>query len=192
MSTVMPAPWTLRYGPRFAAVVVLGLGIFLLVVEGSIRTFEAHFSALVLSLTGVARAQPMGYSVVFPQGHQWIGYSITAGCTATLLAVPFFFISSGLLLSRRVSITRGILGLAVVTTLVWMVNQLRLLLIGASMRLWGFRVGYERSHVLAGGILSTLGVAMGLAIFVVLIVRDRRPRQGAPSPELPEAAPSPS
>jgi len=162
------------------AVVLAVAGILLLVVEGSIRDVEARFSAFLLSLTGVAHARPMGYSVIFPQGHQWIGYSITAGCTATLLAVPFFFISSALLLTRRVRIARGFVGLAVVTVLVWLVNQLRLLLIGASMRLWGFQTGYNRSHVLAGGVLSTLGVAIGLAIFLGLVVRERR---ATPGPE---------
>ncbi|MGP0029821.1 MAG: hypothetical protein ACLPVF_04870 [Acidimicrobiales bacterium] len=187
VSLALPS-WSRRIrGPQLVAALLVAAGVVLLVVESSIRDIEAHFSAFLMSLTGVAHAHPMGYSVIFPQGHQWIGYSITAGCTATLLAVPFFFISAALLLTRRVSVGRGFLGLVVVVALVWLVNQLRLFLIGASMRLWGFQTGYNRSHVLAGGVLSTLGVAIGLAIFLGLIVRDRRTTAG---PDLPTGGPA--
>lgn len=177
---------------RVAAVVVAVAGVVLLVTESHVRQFEAHASALLLRLTDVAHAaHPTGSSVIFTQGQHWVGFSIAAGCTAALLIAPFFFISAGLLLSRRVSIRRGMIGLLVVSVLVWLVNQLRLLLIGASMQLWGFRTGYDRSHVLAGGVLSTFGVAAGLGIFLMVIVRERhasadspggRPRKGRSSP----------
>jgi hypothetical protein len=160
---------------RIVAGAVALAGLVLLLTESHVRVFEARVSSFFLSVTHIAQARPMGYSVIFAQNQHWIGYSITAGCTATLLAVPFFFISSGLLLTRRVSITRGLVGLAVVVVFVALVNQLRLLLIGASMQVWGFTTGYNRSHVLAGGVLSTFGVAIGIAVFLVLVVHQRRP-----------------
>jgi hypothetical protein len=160
---------------RVVAGVVAASGLVLLLTESHVRVFEARVSSFFMSVTHIAQSRPMGSSVIFAQGQHWIGYSITAGCTATLLAVPFFFISSGLLLTRRVSITRGLVGLAVVVVFVAMVNQLRLLLIGGSMQLWGFTTGYNRSHVLAGGVLSTFGVAIGIAVFLALAVRQRGP-----------------
>jgi hypothetical protein len=160
---------------RVVAGVVALAGVVLLLTESHVRVFEARVSSFFMSVTHIAHARPMGYSVIFAQNQHWIGYSITAGCTATLLAVPFFFISSGLLLTRRVSIARGLVGLAVVVVFVALVNQLRLLLIGGSMQLWGFTTGYNRSHVLAGGVLSTFGVAIGIAVFLALVVHQRRP-----------------
>jgi exosortase/archaeosortase family protein len=167
----------LRISRIAAAVIALG-GVALLLTEGHMRALEANVAAIALRLTAVTHARPTGSTVAFVQGHHWVGYSIAAGCTAALLIAPFFFISAGLLLSRRVSIRRGLFALIVTSVLVWIVNQLRLLLIGESMRIWGSRTGYDRSHVLAGGVLSTFGVAVGVAIFVGLMVRDR-PRPGA-------------
>jgi exosortase/archaeosortase family protein len=165
---------------RVDAAVVAGVGLAILLTESHMRQIEAAASAFVLRLTHVAgTAHPTGSAVVFNQGPHWVGYSIAAGCTAALLIAPFFFVSAGLLLSRRVSLSRGLIALVVVTVLVWAVNQLRLLLIAASMQLWGFRTGYNRSHVLAGGVLSTFGVAIGVVIFVLLMIRERPSARGS-------------
>jgi hypothetical protein len=43
------------------------------------------------------------------------------------------------------------------------------------MRLWGFSSGYSRSHVLAGGVISTLGVAVGIAVFVIVVLSRPHP-----------------
>jgi exosortase/archaeosortase family protein len=111
--------------------------------------------------------------VIFPHHQQWIGYTIAASCTSALLIAPFFLIGGALLLWGRIRITRGLIALVAVTVIVWLVNQLRLLLIGTSMRLWGFKTGYSRSHLLAGGIVSTLGVAIGIAAYVALLLHQQ-------------------
>ena len=165
---------------RVDALVVAGVGLVILLTQSHIRQVEASASALLLRTTHVAgSARPIGSAVVFNHGSNWFGYSVAAGCTAALLIAPFFFVGAGLLLSRRVSLARGLVALAVVTVLVWVVNQLRLLLIAASMQIWGFRTGYNRSHVLAGGVLSTFGVAVGVVIFVLLMIRERSSARGS-------------
>jgi exosortase/archaeosortase family protein len=156
------------------AVLVAGAGIALLVTESHVRLFEASAAAAILRLTRLGGAHSVGTAVIFPHHQQWVGYTIAASCTAALLIAPFFLIAALLILSRRVNIARGLLALAVVTVIVWLVNQLRLLVIGASMRIWGFRTGYSRSHLLAGGVVSTLGVALGIAAFVALMLHERQ------------------
>jgi hypothetical protein len=63
---------------------------------------------------------------------------------------------------------------------IFLVNQLRLLVIAGSMLAWGFRTGYERSHVFLGTVLSTVGVIIGVIIFVwMLIGRPDHSRAGS-------------
>lgn len=52
------------------------------------------------------------------------------------------------------------------------------------MQLWGFKSGYSRSHVLAGGIISTIGVAIGVAIFLALLLH-QRPTRTPSHPSIP-------
>jgi exosortase/archaeosortase family protein len=174
----LPAPrkWPIN---RLIAPLVAGAGILLLISESHVRHLEAGAAAGILRLTALGHAHAVGSSVIFPHHQLWIGYTVAASCTAALLIAPFFLIAALLILSGRVRIGSGLLALAAVTVIVWLVNQLRLLVIGASMRLWGFQTGYSRSHVLAGGVVSTLGVALGIAAFVALMLHERSP--GSPS-----------
>lgn len=55
-------------------------------------------------------------------------------------------------------------------------NQARLFVVAASMRVWGFRSGYERSHIFLGTILSTIGALAGLVLFVWLVVKEDSPK----------------
>lgn len=173
---------------RLLAVVLAAAGVGLLLTESHIRLWEARLSADIMSVTSIGHAQAIGSSVIFPHHNQWIGYTIAASCTAALLITPFFFIGAGLILSGRIPITTALIALAVITVIVWFVNQLRLLIIGASMQLWGFKSGYSRSHILAGGIISTLGVAIGVAIFLALVLHDRPGRRGTRFPSSPSTS----
>lgn len=136
-------------------------------------------AATVLRLTGLGNAHALGPSVFFQQNHHWIGYAVTTGCTAALLIAPFFFIGAGLLFFRRLNVGNTLAAVAIVGVLIWVINQLRLLIIGASMHFWGFRTGYDRSHILAGGVLSTVGVTIGVVAFLAFLLRER--------PDLPTA-----
>jgi hypothetical protein len=71
------------------------------------------------------------------------------------------------------------LTVAATTVLLAAVNQLRLAIIVASMRLWGYEAGYERSHILIGSAVTTLGLAAVVALFVFALAGGRRPHPGA-------------
>jgi hypothetical protein len=71
-------------------------------------------------------------------------------------------------------VRRTVVSVAAIAILIAVINQGRLWLIGASMRHWGFQTGYDRSHVLAGGVLSTIGVTLGLVVLAVMALGERK------------------
>jgi exosortase/archaeosortase family protein len=152
-----------------AAVALAVLAVVLLVLQQAVRRVEATFSAGFLRVLHVRPAKSIGTSVVFPLHGHWVGYSLSVGCSAALLIIPFVLISAGLVASRRVPIGRCLESLAAVTLILFFVNQLRFLVIAASMVLWGYRTGYERSHVFFGTALSTIGVVAGVIVFVFML-----------------------
>jgi exosortase/archaeosortase family protein len=152
---------------------MVGVGVALLFGEARLRLVEASMAAALMRVAHLADAHALGSSVFFLHSQQWIGFTVATGCTAALLIAPFFFIGAALMFLRRLKVSHTLLALAVVSLLIWLVNQLRLILIGASMQLWGFKTGYDRSHVLAGGVLSTVGVTIGIVAFLMFMLRER-------------------
>jgi len=161
-----------------AGFIAAGAGVIL--AQHQIRFFEARLSALVLAGTHVTtHAQSIGPVVAFHIGRGWGGLSLTAGCTAALLMTPFLLVGAGLLLARRIGVARSLVSIAAVAVIVFAVNQLRFLLIAGAMQVWGFQTGYERTHVLVGGLLSTFGVAVGVVVFLVALSTIAKPRPKA-------------
>ncbi len=149
----------------------MALGALLLIIgQSSIRPVEAWASAAIIKATHVAPARSLGSAVVFPLKTRFVGFDITAGCTAALLVTPFFLLAAGLVFTRRTSIARGLGTLAAVALGLFVVNQARLLVVALSMRLWGFERGYEISHVFLGTVVSTLGVLAGVLLYVRAVV----------------------
>lgn len=157
----------------FAAAMV-GLGAAALIGQEQVRRTEAMGSAGLLNLLRVAPAASLGTAVTFPAKGRYVGFTIAPGCTVALLVVPFFLVAGVLLLAGRVQPGRATATVAIFTLLVSVVNQLRLLVIAVSMRVWGFPAGFDRSHVLLGTLVSTIGVVGGLLLFLRMVL---------PSPE---------
>jgi exosortase/archaeosortase family protein len=157
--------------------VVVGAGIEVILGQSAIRSVEAHAAAELAATLGVVPAHSLGTAVVFPLDQRFVGFSLTAGCTASLLAAPFFLIAAGLVATRRISIPRGLFTLGLVSVILFTVNQLRLLVIALSMRVWGFTTGYNRSHVLLGSLVSSVGLVVGLLLFVLAMVYERRAQE---------------
>lgn len=148
-------------------------GVAMFVSQTHLRAVEATMAAAIMRVTDLANARALGPEVIFTHGQHWIGYTIATSCTAALLIAPFFLVGAALLVGRRLGLRRAFLAVGVVSVAVWLVNQVRLLLIGASMQLWGLKTGYGRSHVLAGGVISTVGVTIGVVAFLALMLRER-------------------
>ncbi len=180
-----PVPGRSDVGPQRyrsalpAGAAVLALGLALLIWQSRFRVAEATLSSWVLGVARFPGAGSAGHTIIFPLRGQWVGLSLTAGCTAALLMAPFFIIGALLFASRRIRPRRILTALALVTAIVFVVNQLRVFVIAGSMDLWGIRAGFERSHILLGTVLSTTGVLVGIVIFVWTLI---------PSPDRPIAS----
>lgn len=142
------------------------------------QVVEASISAGLINALQISTAYVVDTSVIFLPGQRYAGFTVSAGCTATLLVVPFFLITAGLLSFSRFSLQRSLTALGVVTLLIYVANQARLLLIAGVMRLFGGERGYELSHVFLGTIVSTLGVLFAIVAFVAILVDWRPARAG--------------
>lgn len=158
---------------RLLAALVTGLGTLLVVKVGASQVVEAHLNAALMGLSHLGSAQAVRQVVIFPVAGQFVAYTVTAECTAALLAAPFFFVTALLLAASRLPVRRCLVALAVVTIGVLVANQARLLVIAGAMQLWGAKVGYERGHVLLGTIVSTVGVLAAIFAYVRILVHGR-------------------
>lgn len=156
------------------AAAALTLSIALVAGQEQIRRAEAIGCAFLLDLLRLAPAESLGTAVTFPAQGRYVGFTVAPGCTAALLIVPFVLVAGVLLLARRVHPTRAIATVAVFAAVIALINQLRLMVIAISMRAWGYPDGFERSHVLLGSLVSTIGVAGGLLLFLRMVVPRRR------------------
>jgi exosortase/archaeosortase family protein len=156
------------------AVLILGAGVLLAMAQEVVRDVESALSASIVSHLGIEDAQNIGIAVVFHEGDRPVGYAVTLGCTAGLLALPLFLIAAGLLSVRRIPAWAAVVALVVGVVSVFLTNQVRLAAIGLAMNAWGAEPGYDRTHLLAGGIVSALGCVVAAAAFIhVLLLADR-------------------
>jgi exosortase/archaeosortase family protein len=177
MATTIPAGRLTGRDDTATTAVSVGLAVVaiaVLALQEIVRRSEASFSAGLLRVLHVRPAHSTGISVVFPLKGHFVGYTLSVGCSAALLIIPFMLVSAGLLGSRRVTTSRCLQSLAVVAVILFLVNQLRFLVIAASMVVWGYRIGYERSHIFFGTLLSTVGVVAGVIVFIYMLGGDRR------------------
>jgi len=170
-----------RTGPvdRGLPVVAVVMALVLLAGQEQVRRAEAAACAALVSLFSSLPAESIGTAVVFPIDSRYVGFTVAPSCTAALLIVPFIVLTAVLLLARRVPPGRALATVAAFGAVVILVNQLRLLVIALSIRVWGFPAGFDHSHVLLGTVVSTIGVAGGLLLFLRMVVpRSEGSRRG--------------
>ncbi|WP_369052046.1 hypothetical protein [Kineococcus terrestris] len=164
-----------RVGPlrtALTAALVAGYAI-LLTRDAAVRHAEACASAALVRATGTA-ATCAGDSTLYRVEGLLVGHTTTIGCSALVLLLPFVAVTALLLPVRRVPLVVPVGALATAAVVVVAVNQLRLLTIASGVRAWGLERGYGATHVLAGTVVSTVGVIAGGLVFLVLIVRGSR------------------
>lgn len=158
-----------RYGVAVGAVAAAVLAV---VFHRVVRLVEAETSASVVSVVGLD-AVPMGTAVVFALDGDFVGFSLTAGCSVAFILAPLYLVVAGLLVAARLTIRRALACLLVLTAVLFAVNQARFTVIGWAMQRWGFEDGYERSHIFLGTLVSTIGVVGGLLIVLMMMTRSR-------------------
>lgn len=157
--------------PLLAAVVVAATGITIAVAHRSVQLLEAWLSAGLANGLGVVSAETFGSAVVFPLDGRMVGFTITPGCSVAFVLPVFFLVAAALVAFGRIDIGQAVVTVVAVSATLFAVNQIRLLIVSASMRAWGFDLGYERSHILLGTFASTIGVVLGVFLFLFLVTR---------------------
>ena len=159
--------------PVSAALVALA---YLAVKENlRIRGFEAWLASHVIAVGAHVQA---GYfaswqAVWFPENaHRRLALVITPECTVGLLMVPFL-IAAAFLVWQRVPLRWPLTALAVALAMLIAINQFRLLAIVWFVRGIGFTSGFYWGHTMVGSIITIVGLACSLGVFVVLSGRKR-------------------
>lgn len=168
---------------RILAAVLLILAVLALVyVNEAFRSFEASAATWALSLFVEGQRLPIAehYFVRTPE-HELIALRVTVECTTLLIGVPLTVVGAVILASTRVPWGRSVLGILAMWAIIFVVNLLRLVIIGWSTQTWGLDPGYEISHVFVGSVVGIIGYALGLAALLLIVgVRPRRRRRVVP------------
>jgi exosortase/archaeosortase family protein len=151
-----------------AAVVVGALG------NAQYRAVEAFLASALLRPFVDATTSSVGSVIVVSDTHRVFGLDVTAECTALILIAPLLLLAAALLLFGRAPWWRTALGVAAMVTVVTVVNEVRLALIGYSTLRWGIDQGYEISHTFVGSVIGIVGFALGLAVLVLITVGGKR------------------
>ncbi|MQA32754.1 exosortase/archaeosortase family protein [Modestobacter roseus] len=153
------------------SIVAAGVMIGLFVVADRVQELEASLSAGLARLGGISDAARVGTSVLFSVDGVQTGYGITLGCTVAFLIIPFTGVTVVLLAVQRVSAWRALASLAAAIGTVFAVNQVRLLAIAEAMATFGPADGYARTHLLAGTLISTIGVVAAGTLYLAILLR---------------------
>jgi exosortase/archaeosortase family protein len=102
---------------------------------------------------------------------QTVGLTMTPECTSAFLILPLFLAATALCLLRSSLTGKVLVALIVSVTVVIAVNQLRLLSMIWLMDIFGNQTGYYWGHTLLGSIVSIIGGAGALVLFVILALR---------------------
>lgn len=162
---------------------VLVVSSSLIAALRTIRLGEATASRHLLALLGIPTRQ-IGTTVVVGTGSGPAGFTVSSGCSSALLLLPFALLAGALVASGRVRARTGGVALLGAALALPLINQVRFAVIGASIGRWGFDRGYAPAHVIAGTIVSTVGLAAALAAFVRCCLRPSRhadPAQARPT-----------
>ncbi|TDB88918.1 hypothetical protein E1091_14995 [Micromonospora fluostatini] len=174
----MSRPTVLAWGQAVAgALCGVAVGVALFRRWHDVAVAEAWLNARLVSFTGLADTSSVGAAVIFPLDERWVGFLVSTGCSVAMLLIPPFVLAALLVGFRRVTFPRAAVAVALAVVLLVVVNQVRLAAVVAAMRMWGFEVGYQRSHVLIGSAISTIGLILVAILFLLLVGRAGRPRR---------------
>lgn len=164
------------------AVIGIALCAVLLTHTWNVARIEAWLNGTLMDALGVTGARAVGAAVIFPLSslnNYYVGFLITPGCSIAYPAIAPLVAVMAMVAMRRIGLLRGlVVGLAAIALLVT-VNQIRLATVVASIQAWGFELGYQRSHVLLGSTVSTLGMIGVTLLFVLMLSRGSSRRYAA-------------
>lgn len=108
-----------------------------------------------------------------------LGLRMAAECTSALLILPLVVVSAVMIFLRPRISRRVLTSLGIGAVVLFAVNQLRLLLLVALVHFFGTGTGYYWGHTLLGSVVSVVGGAAALVVFVWLATRGTRNQRTA-------------
>lgn len=148
------------------ALVLAAAGVLVWLRELDVRFVESRVLARLFDLTfadrTIATTNYANPAVLFQHDGDWKGLVVTMVCGAALLLTPALLVGAVMMLVRRVSVLRALLGTVVLMAALEAMNLLRLLGIGFGYATWG-RTGFEWMH----GPVSTIVLLGGLVVAMV-------------------------
>ncbi len=139
-----------------------------------VRAFEAWLASRVIALGAKLPTSHVSSTVWFAIKTTHIGLIITPECTVALLTIPFL-VATALFIWYRARVGWPLLALGVAMVSLVAVNQLRILGIVWFVQGMGFQSGFYWGHTLVGSMITIIGLATTLAVFVYLAVCRGRP-----------------
>lgn len=121
-----------------AALGLAAVWVLLIVQNYQVRTLESKLLALWLSplLPHGVQSNGTRFLITIPP-RQLVAFDITQECTVLLLLIPVLGLSAFLLAFTRIGWARASMGLFISSSVVLLVNQLRLALIAVTTQVWG-------------------------------------------------------
>ncbi|NIH83294.1 exosortase P [Amycolatopsis granulosa] len=171
------APLSSRLPVRWLVIAMLAVVGLLVVCQGAYRTAEVQVTGAVLRLISEHGVYVAGarHTVYFGLGgNRPLGLQMTPECSSLFLVVPLVLVTAVLGYLRPANTRRLLLSLLVFAAVVAAVNQLRMLLIVGLVNWLGISTGYYWGHTLMGSLVSVIGGALALVLFVRIGLRRER------------------
>src|SRR5439155_16716266 len=166
-----------RFPVRIGVFAILALAVVLVLIERLYRVFEVELSGGILRLitsSGVAVRADQETVYFGLTGNTPLGLRMTPECSSVFLLLPLLLVTAVMLALRPANARRLFFSLAVSSFAVLAVNQLRVLMIVGLVNWFGPDTGYYWGHTLLGSMISVLGGATALVLFVWLATRKGR------------------
>jgi exosortase/archaeosortase family protein len=175
-TSTRPSPGALSplHRSRVLAALLGAVAVGLLVEGRAVRTGEAGLQTVLLHLAGQESAH-VGTAALFRVQGALVGVSFTTGCSIGPVLAVFLGATAVAAAVRPLSARRVATSTLVLVGLFVLVNQLRVVVIVASMRWLGVARGYDLSHVFLGSIITTLGFLLAVVLFVRLLLAESGP-----------------
>lgn len=175
-----PARLRLPRGTWIATVTLVGV-VALVLVERGFREMEVRLSGVILQLltsegvfvAGEREAVYFGLSGPSP-----LGLRMTPECSSLYMLLPLLLVTAVLAWLRKGRGRRLLVSLGIACVAVILVNQLRVLTIVGLVDWLGTDRGYYWGHTLLGSLVSVIGGAVALVLFVWLVTRRSRAEAG--------------
>lgn len=153
---------------------LIALAVVLVVGHRAYQTAEIGLAGIVLGVftPGGVYVVAGRQAVYFGLGTTHpLGLQMTPECTSAFLVIPLLLVGAALIALRPRISRRVLFSLAVATVVLIVVNQLRILALAGLVGWLGTDRGYYWGHTMIGSLVSVIGGAIALVLFVWLATR---------------------